>query len=98
VLIGGGGGLSGHSEHGEEIDPGDEVMDGQIAHFLQKDFEQILQISTANPNIMSSMHYDPFEHDTSDLRCSVPIDEYDPTQLPACPRKCNCLFIYQYRK
>jgi hypothetical protein len=37
----GDGGQSGHSERGEEIDPGDEVTDGQTAHFLQKDFEDI---------------------------------------------------------
>jgi hypothetical protein len=36
---GGGGWPSGHSERREEIDPGDKVMDGQTAHFLQKDFE-----------------------------------------------------------
>jgi hypothetical protein len=36
---GGGGWPSGHSERGEEIDPGDEVTDGQTSHFLQKDFE-----------------------------------------------------------
>jgi hypothetical protein len=34
-----GGGPSWHSERGEEIDPGDEVADGQTAHFIQKDFE-----------------------------------------------------------
>jgi hypothetical protein len=31
----GGGGPSGHSERGEQIDPGDEVTDSQITHFLQ---------------------------------------------------------------
>jgi hypothetical protein len=39
ATIGGSGGLSGHSERSEEIDPGDEVTDGQTAHFRQKDFE-----------------------------------------------------------
>jgi hypothetical protein len=39
LIRGGDGGQSGHSERGEEIDPGDEVTNGQTVHFLQKDFE-----------------------------------------------------------